>query len=360
MTEPVRILHLEDDPADAELVRSLLEAELPCALTWSRSREEFVAGLARGICDIILTDFSLPGFDGFSALRLAREKLPEVPCLLVSGAIGEESAVEALKVGATDYVMKENLQRLVPAVRRALVEAAGARELRRLHTRVISAQETERERLARELHDGVGQMLTGIKFRLASLSKNIALSGQAEADILKVGKVLDRALSEIRRISHNLIPLELKDFGLESALRTLCREFPDPLGINVALKIGHISTAVSPDLALALFRIAQEALNNIGKHSRATTVAVALSRKGTKIVLRIADNGIGFTLGDNQPLTGRGIGLGNMRERAESVGGSIEIHSTPGIGTTIIVHAPLLDSEKPPRERAASRGSPDD
>jgi PAS domain S-box-containing protein len=145
MTEPVRILHLEDDAADAELVRSLLETELDCAVTHARCREEFVAGLAREPYDMIISDFSLPGFDGFSALLLAREKLPEVPRLLVSGAIGEDAAVEALKTGVADCVIKENLKRLVPAVRRALEEAAGARERQRLDEALQASQQSLRQ-----------------------------------------------------------------------------------------------------------------------------------------------------------------------------------------------------------------------
>jgi hypothetical protein len=152
MAGPVRILHLEDDAADAELVRASLEAELDCALTHARCREEFVAGLANGPYDMIISDFSLPGFDGFSALLLAQEKLPEVPRLLVSGAIGEESAVEALKAGVADCVMKENLKRLVPAVRRALEEAAGARERRRLDEALHASQQSLR-RYAEEISD---------------------------------------------------------------------------------------------------------------------------------------------------------------------------------------------------------------
>jgi signal transduction histidine kinase len=93
-------------------------------------------------------------------------------------------------------------------------------------------------------------------------------------------------------------------------------------------------------LALALFRISQEALNNIGKHSKATMAGVALSCKGKEMVLSVRDNGVGFKLGGIRPV-GHGFGLGNMRQRAESVGGSIEVHSTPGAGTTLSVRAPL-------------------
>ena len=215
------------------------------------------------------------------------------------------------------------------------------RELRRLNARVISSQETERKRLARELHDGVGQMLSGVKFRMESLPEEIGLSGKTAEKIIEVSGVLNRAISEIRRVSQNLMPSELVDLGLEPALRTLCREFEERAGVKVTLRTNRVPADVEPALALTLFRIAQEALNNIGKHSKATAVAVDLSRKGIELVLSVSDNGIGFIPGANRLLTGRGIGLGNMRARAESVGGSIELHSNPGAGTSLSVHAPL-------------------
>ncbi|MCX5786935.1 MAG: PAS domain S-box protein, partial [Elusimicrobia bacterium] len=216
-----------------------------------------------------------------------------------------------------------------------------ARELRRLHASVILAQETERKRLARELHDGVAQMLLGVKIGLESLFGDIDLKGRAAANVLKMGGALERAIVEIRRVSQNLMPSELVDLGLEPALRALCREFKGRTGIPVALEIGRLPKVVAPELELALFRIAQEALNNIGKHSKATTVAVALSGERKEIALDVSDNGIGFTPGSHRPLTRRGIGLGSMRERAASVGGSVEVRSAPGAGTALAVRVPL-------------------
>ncbi len=215
------------------------------------------------------------------------------------------------------------------------------RELQWLHARVITAQETERKRLSRELHDGVGQILSGVKFRLESLPGTMALTPGASAKILKVGGFLNHAISEIRRVSQNLMPSELEDLGLEPALHTLCRDFKGRSGVHVTLRSGDVSAAIGPNLALALYRIAQEALNNIGKHSKATTAIVSLSRKGNELELIVSDNGIGFKAGGSRRLHGRGIGLGSMRERAQSVGGSLEIQSKPGSGTTLGVRAPL-------------------
>ena len=220
------------------------------------------------------------------------------------------------------------------------VQKRAEREFRRLHARVISAQETERKRLARELHDGVGQILSGVKYRLEALPGKTPLSREIEANILKVGRFLDHAISEIRRVSQNLMPAELVDLGLEPALLTLCREFKEQVGVRMTVQTVH--TGAAPELALALYRISQEALNNIGKYSKATMVTVTLSLQEGNIVLKVSDNGIGFKLNGSRQAAGRGCGLGNMRQRAESVGGSIAVNSTPGAGTTVSVHVPLL------------------
>src|SRR2546426_12269863 len=121
MNPPLQILHLEDSEADAELVRELLDADgLACAITCVKTRDDYQAALERGDFDLILSDFSLPKFDGMAALAMAREQHPEKPIIFVSGTIGEEAAVEVLKRGAIDYVLKDQLARLPSAVKRAV------------------------------------------------------------------------------------------------------------------------------------------------------------------------------------------------------------------------------------------------
>src|SRR5208282_3584023 len=141
MKSPLRILHLEDDPADAALVDSTLKADgIACATTRVQSRDEFVAALEGGGVDLILSDCSLPAFDGMSALKIAHAKWPAIPLVFVSGTLGEEQAIESLKSGATDYVLKERLARLAPAVRRAMQEVEDRAERRQMEARFIEAQ----------------------------------------------------------------------------------------------------------------------------------------------------------------------------------------------------------------------------
>jgi DNA-binding NtrC family response regulator len=128
----LRILSLEDDPNDTELIQASLEAEgISCEVTRVDTQTAFRASLEKGEIDLILADYTLPSFDGQSALKLAMSTCPEVPFLFVSGTLGEEVAIEALKIGATDYILKTRLSRLVPSVLRALREAGGRAERKR-------------------------------------------------------------------------------------------------------------------------------------------------------------------------------------------------------------------------------------
>src|SRR5277367_5288982 len=124
MKSPLRILYLEDDPGDAELVQETLAVEdIPCKLTRVETETDFITSLRAGRFDLIFADYTLPSFDGLSALKIARQHAPRVPFIFVSGTLGEEVAIEALKIGATDYVFKTRLSRIVPSVQRALREA---------------------------------------------------------------------------------------------------------------------------------------------------------------------------------------------------------------------------------------------
>ncbi|MGH9840819.1 MAG: response regulator [Blastocatellia bacterium] len=148
MNSQLRILHLEDDPTDAELVEETLASEgITCHVTRVETEADFIASLKQSSFDLILADYTLPSFDGLSALKIARQDWPLVPFIFVSGTLDEEVAIEALKIGATDYVFKTRLSRIVPSVQRALREAAerielshAQQELRRSEAYLAEAQ----------------------------------------------------------------------------------------------------------------------------------------------------------------------------------------------------------------------------
>lgn len=194
MSEPLRILHLEDNANDAELVRELLLADgLACTIERVEEEKTFVAALAAGGWDIVLSDFNLPMFDGLSALAIAREKAPHLPFVLISGSLGEEAAVESVRRGATDYILKDNLTRLPTSVRRALAEAAERRRRREAET----GREESRERYRRLVELSPDALFILHDERVVFVNAAAVLLLRAEHPAQLVGKpLLDRVHAE--------------------------------------------------------------------------------------------------------------------------------------------------------------------
>src|ERR1700682_5093471 len=146
MTRPLRVLHLEDSPRDAEMVRHKLDVEgVSCDILLANSKDSFEAALTREPFDLILSDYNLPGYDGITALKHAQETQPDVPVILISGTVGEEEAVKCLQIGATDYLLKAHLDRLAPAVQRAIQEAETRRTRKQTAQALLHREQTLRE-----------------------------------------------------------------------------------------------------------------------------------------------------------------------------------------------------------------------
>jgi|GEM_PF-3927740 len=216
---------------------------------------------------------------------------------------------------------------------------------RELPGQILEAQESERMRVARELHDSVNQILSSTKFRLDSVEeKDIRPDNSGAENLAKSKELLDKAMHEVWRISRNLRPSELDDLGLVPAVRSLCHEFMERTGINVDLKLLR-APELTPEIELTLYRIIQEALNNVEKHSEATEVKLSITQKPAWLVLHIEDNGIGFNPAQGMARPKKsGMGLIGMKERAAFVGGVVEVKTTPDKGTAIEVRIPMNKS----------------
>lgn len=228
---------------------------------------------------------------------------------------------------------------------------------RSLARAVWRVQEEERRRLARDLHDGLGQTLTALKIRLDTLAAGTTAggdgTGDAAADLRAAAEVAAHALTEIRQLAHQLRPRVLDDLGLTAALAWLARTFGEWTGVEMVLDLqglpdGPDAPRLPRELETLVFRTAQEAVNNAVKHANVKRVDVSVLADRSRLRLVVADQGVGFDLADlyarqssEEPVKPEGFGLGGMRDRAELFGGRLELWSEPGEGTVVTVELPI-------------------
>jgi two-component system, NarL family, sensor histidine kinase UhpB len=357
----VHILMLEDDVADAELTKfALRKGGLNFSLDRVDTKDEYVKALEEQHPTLILSDYSLPGFNGHDALHLALEKCPETPFIFVTGTMGEEVAIETLKSGATDYVLKTRLSRLTPAVNRALREAQerlqhrraeeqlreSHEQLRALSVYLQSVREEERTRISREVHDELGQALTSCKLDLSWMAGKLPRDCK---DLLERTKGLiahiDSTIQTVRRISSELRPGVLDHLGLGAALEWQATEFQNRTGIKCEVHANIGDKPLDQNLSTTLFRIFQETLTNIIRHAGATEVEVHLNETDGQITLEVKDNGRGISRAEITNT--KSMGLLGMRERAALLGGIFRIgRLKKGTGTRVNVSIPLRRSTR--------------
>lgn len=216
-------------------------------------------------------------------------------------------------------------------------------KLKALTQRIIDTQEEERGRVARELHDGISQMLVGVRYTLELAKRRLGLGdGRSEESLGKGIDGLVGTIQEVRRISRDLRPGVLDDLGLGPAIGALSDSFSIRTGIVVDFETVVFRNRLDQDARIALYRIAQEALTNVERHAQATKVAISLKGHKNGALLRIADNGIGMV----QQRGSTGLGLRNMQERIDQLGGNLQIASTKN-GTTVAAHVPLTHMLRP-------------
>jgi PAS domain S-box-containing protein len=215
-----------------------------------------------------------------------------------------------------------------------------------LARRLMSAQEAERTRVARELHDGIGQeiALLGIQMQRAAASPALE-PGPINAGMQKLCANLTAIGLHVSRLSHQLHSSELEYLGLSIAIIKLCREFSDQYSIKVVCACSNIPAKLDNDIALTFFRVVQESLHNIAKHSGASNVHVEVAAASGELTLIVRDNGAGFDVQESKAATG--LGLVSMRERLHLIGGEFDIDSTPGTGTRIWARTPMIDANLP-------------
>jgi PAS domain S-box-containing protein len=230
------------------------------------------------------------------------------------------------------------------AAEAAVVEVSG---------QLIAAQEEERARIARELHDNLSQRMAMLEIGLQQLrTKPSELSHTAKKHLNDVEKIANEISSDIHHLSHRLHPSKLHNLGLVVALHGLCNEMSEQSGVKIHFTYRAVPRALPSDISLCLYRISQEALNNVVRHSSAREATLELSRKNHTIGLCISDAGLGFN--PEQVQEKAGLGLVSMRERLRLVGGQLSIVSEPFHGTQVCAQVPLPDRSVPEENGSAS------
>ncbi len=337
------ILVVDDDEGLLVLMAEALRAEGYEVLTALRGSEALTR-LAERRPDLLLLDLKLKDVGGQALLERLRRDDVAVPFIIVTGQGDEKVAVELMKQGALDYVMKDTaLIDLLPSVvKRALGTVARDRALvnaeaerRRLEKEIIEISEREQHRIGEDLHDGLGQQLTAIEMLCTSLHDDAAKMPEVAKDLKQISKLLRESIRHVRLLARGLVPVKGEPDALQTSLmelaeRTLslgrchCRlDCPEAVLMRDAIVAGH------------LYRIAQEATNNALKHSRAREIVIALKRQRGHVTLRVSDDGCGLTEGNSS-----GMGLHVMRHRASVIGAELTLESAPGKGTTVICRWP--------------------
>jgi signal transduction histidine kinase len=273
------------------------------------------------------------------ALRLARAQLS-----LHAESLEEIVAERTMKLASANKRQEASLRLIRKANEEhqaLLIESrVSERKLGQLTRQIISAQEDERKQISRELHDEVVQTLVGLNIELATLANEAA--GPLGRKITHTQRLVEQSVDEIHRFARKLRPTMLDDLGLVSALQSYVDSMPNRKAIEIHITAGDGVEALDEAGRTVLFRVAQEALTNVTRHSHATRVEIELSQIADAIQMEIRDNGRAFNVGNTVSAKNpKRLGLVGMRERMEIVGGSLSIVSTPGTGTTVRAEIPL-------------------
>jgi signal transduction histidine kinase len=347
----LRVLHLEDSAPDHDLAMAYLQrAGLAAEVLRVDTEPAFREALAAQDWDVVLSDFNLPGFDGLRAQQILRDSGKSLPFILVSGEIGEDTAVAAMRNGASDYLLKNNLARLAPAVEHAIAAhrdrqartqadrelAASRQRLSELAQHLQTSVEMERAAIAREIHDDVGGSLTAIKFDLAWIGRHVE-SPEVAQRVHSALETVAHAVEASQRIMHNLRPAILEQ-GLVAALQWMASQFEKRNGLGCAFRTSHESMQLPAGVPLVAYRFAQEALTNVSKHAQASKVTIDLSMSRGVLSLEVSDNGRGLARSDLAKA--RSFGLRGLHERASTVGGWVDVSSSAS-GTVLMLSVPM-------------------
>jgi len=358
------ILIVEDD---AQMLRECREivASLDVEITTAGDAQEASHRAMEADFAVILLGVRMPERDGVAAARLIRqcERSRHTPIIFLSGTYDDAvSSFRGYEAGGVDYLLKP----LVPEILRSKISvfidlyrynAELSREiaerkvveqnlreseerLREFAAHIQAVREEERTSMAREIHDELGQALTGLKMDLSWLEKRLPKGLEKQTEKVKsMFRLIDDTIQSVRKISSELRPQVLDDVGLTGTLRWQAREFQARTGIRCKVDLPEEEFGIDQNRSTAVFRIFQEVMTNVARHAKATKVDIKLRRDADHLILNIADNGRGIAQADLR--SQKSLGLVGIRERALILGGQVEIEGIDGKGTSVTLSIPF-------------------
>jgi signal transduction histidine kinase len=349
---PATVFVVDDDAGLLRLVQKALQREGFTVVT-APSGEKAIAWLARNRADLMLLDLKLQGQQGKELVsHLASINRP-LPFIVITGQGDERVAVDMMKSGALDYLVKDaDFLRFVPeVVRRALAQIDRERRLaeaealaKQLEKEILEISDREQRRIGQDLHDGLGQQLTAIELMCETLRSSLSsASSDAQQQADQICHFLRQAIGHTRALAHGLAPFKVETGGLRATLLELAQTTTALRRLKCRLDCPADVPIPSGETATHLYRIAQEAVNNAVRHSHASEITIRLSNQKDSLRFEIADNGNGLPRGA-QPKPGMGLHI--MKHRASVIGAQLELLSQPEQGVTVSCILPIRNAKR--------------
>ena len=298
-------------------------------------KRDVIVKLSEEIRQLMVNAFSREQHDLSEANRRLRRRIWETTAVAV--VFGWTIALVATRyVGGLEATIRENHAEVI----------RNRQELRRLSGRLVRAQEDERQTIARELHDEIGQALTAVDVQLAITERSVGTNGCGAASLHDARSVTQRALSAVRDLSQLLRPTMLDDFGIPDTLKWYLRTFSDRTGVRTEL-VDELNERLPIDVEVCVYRTIQEALTNVSRHAQATACRVLVQRLPSSLIVTVEDDGRGFqSERDTADAHRDGLGLVGIRERVADLGGNFRIEGEGGKGTRLTIELPLAHTER--------------
>lgn len=356
-----RILITEDERITAQHLRQILTRFGYEIIGVTSSGPAAIEKAGQSLPDLLLADIGLKGhLDGITVAAQIRERW-HIPTVFLTAYADSETIKRARIAEPYGYLVKpfdeDELHATIEiALQQNSMRAAHdeqtrlnlntiertQEELIRTARKLVSAQEDERERIARDLHDDISQRLAVVSMKLTAMADQLPLES-ARFECEEISSALNSVSEDVRKLSHNLHPSAIEHLGLTAALRALAEDFERTESVPTRFSARDVPASLAHDTKLALYRIVQEALRNIAKHAAASSVEIALLGGANELYMSIRDTGTGFEV--EKARTQPGLGLINMTQRALLIGADLHLTSTPDAGTYISVRVPLTQQK---------------